>query len=77
MQIDLFNKYDKEIKNRNDKKTYIINKIKEETGIVLENQNIEIEKEKIKIFISSAQKYKIKISNIKNKLEQEGFNLIF
>lgn len=74
MDEGLFNKYTKTLRERNTAKESLIAKIKEKTGIQLQEEEINISKKQVIFLTSSVKKTALLGKNIKSILENEGFS---
>lgn len=75
MDEGLFKKYSSQIQKRNTFKKDIINTIKENTGILLKEDELVIIKNQIQLTVSSVVKQKLFQKNITTILELKGFIL--
>ena len=75
MNEGLFEKYSKVIKKRQSEKEEIHTLLKEITGIDFKEEEIEINKKIISFHISSVKKTILTQKNIKNKLEEKGYQI--
>lgn len=74
MDEGLFKKYTKTLQERDKAKESLIAIIKEKTGIVLNEEEINISKKEVTLFISSVKKTQLLRKNIKELLEAQGFS---
>lgn len=75
MNEGLFEKYSRVIRKRQSEKEEINNFLKEITGIDFKENEIEINKKIISFHISSVKKTIFIQKNIKNKLEEKGYQI--
>lgn len=76
MDNSLFSKYQKVIKDDEDRKQTIIDLIEENSGVKLNKEEISlIKKKEIKLFVSSAKKAKFHQLDLKKILGEAGYIL--
>jgi hypothetical protein len=73
MDEGLFTKYTKTVRERQDAKKTLIDRIKEKTGVGLTEEEITLSKKQVTLFTSSVKKTALIRKNIKEILEAEGF----
>ncbi len=77
MDNSLFSKYQKVIKEGDDKKQIVIDLIEKISGLKINKEEIVMKKKEVSLFISSAKKSKLHQLEIKKILEKEGYILNF
>ena len=73
MDEGLFSRYKKQIEEQKENKQDLIMYIKKYTGILLEDNEIQITKKEISLFVSSIVKQRLFQKNIEKILKERGF----
>lgn len=76
MDQNLFDKYKQEIQKQKSKKSEVCLIIKEKTGIVVNEEEIEITKKTVKIYTSSIKKNSLHSKKVQEILKQSGYTLL-